>query len=76
MAKKTETKLENCPTDTISAVKFLPKSSSFLGASSWDCHLRLYDVNTNVLKADSVHETPILDFAFHVSTFSVIFLQN
>lgn len=67
MAKRTEVKLENNPKDTISAVKFLPKTNNFLAASSWDCHLRLYDVNTNVIKADYAHDTPILDFAFHVS---------
>jgi len=61
-----ETKLNSPPADGISAVKFAPNSSQFLLVSSWDCTVRLYDVNDNFLRMKYMHSTPVLDCCFQV----------
>jgi len=61
-----ETKLNDAPTDGISAVKFAPNSSQFLLVSSWDCSVRLYDVNENFMRMQYMHSTPVLDCCFQV----------
>ena len=62
-----ESKLSNCPTDGISAVKFAPTTAQFLLASSWDCTVRLYDVVENTQRFKYSHPTPVLDCCFSVS---------
>ncbi|CAH1783481.1 unnamed protein product [Owenia fusiformis] len=59
-----EFKLNNSPTDGISAVKFGPNSSQFLLVSSWDCYVRLYDVVSNSLRIKYGHSEPVLDCCF------------
>lgn len=59
-----ETKLNSTPDDGISAVKFAPNSSQFLLVSSWDCTVRLYDINENFMRMKYVHSTPVLDCCF------------
>ncbi|XP_013397809.1 mitotic checkpoint protein BUB3 [Lingula anatina] len=59
-----EFKLNNQPTDGISAVKFAPNSSQFLLVSSWDCGVRLYDVIANNLRMKFFHSSPVLDCCF------------
>ena len=63
-----EFKLNNPPEDGVSAVKFGPNSSQFLLASSWDCSVRLYDVNTNNMRLKYEHNASVLDCCFTVST--------
>ena len=53
--------LDNPPTDAISSVRFGPKNSQFLLASSWDCQVRLYDVEANKLKGIYKHQMAVLD---------------
>lgn len=65
---RTEFKLNNAPTDGISAVKFGPNSSQFLLVSSWDNFVRLYDVNANNLRVNYEHDGhPVLDCCFQVT---------
>jgi len=59
---RSEYKLDNTPSDCISAVKFVPKTSQFLLASSWDSTVRLYDVVNNKLLHHYSHSSePVLD---------------
>ena len=56
MPLKLEFELEQPPEDGISCVEFCPSPASpFLLCSSWDCGLRLYNVQHNHLKAKIVH---------------------
>ncbi|CAK8688915.1 mitotic checkpoint protein BUB3-like [Clavelina lepadiformis] len=64
MSTANEFKLNNCPTDGISAVKFSPNTSQFLFASSWDFSVRLYDVSKNTLRYQYDHKSPVLDCCF------------
>jgi len=66
-----EFKLNNCPTDGISAVKFSPTTSQFLLASSWDLSVRLYDISENSLRCKYDHKSPVLDCCFSVREFVV-----
>ena len=62
---RSEYKLKNGPDDGISAVRFGPTSSQFLLASSWDSHVRLYDVVSNSLRLKYSHGgRPVLSCAF------------
>ena len=62
---RSEFKLKNGPDDGISAVRFGPSSSQFLLASSWDSHVRLYDVVSNSLRLKYSHGgRPVLSCAF------------
>lgn len=62
---RSEFKLKNGPDDGISAVRFGPSSSQFLLASSWDSHVRLYDVVSNSLRLKYSHGgRPVLACAF------------
>ena len=63
-----EFKLNNAPTDGISAVKFSPVSPQFLLVSSWDNSVRLYDTNNNSMRIKYSHSAPVLDCCFYVST--------
>lgn len=60
-----ELKLNNAPTDGISAVKFGPNSSQFLLVSSWDTSVRLYDVINNTMRMKYNHPAPVLDCCFY-----------
>lgn len=59
-----ETKLNITPDDGISAVTFAPNSSQFLLVSSWDCTVRLYDINENFMRMKYMHSSPVLDCCF------------
>ncbi|CAF1307155.1 unnamed protein product [Rotaria magnacalcarata] len=61
----TEHHLLNSPTDGITAVHFSPNNQSqFLIASSWDCGVRLYDVNQHTFRQMYKHAGPVLDCCF------------
>lgn len=66
MELPTEYKLNNCPGDGISAVKFGPTSPQFLVVSSWDSTVRLYDVMSNTMRLKYNHQQPVLDCCFQV----------
>ena len=56
MPLKVEFELEKAPEDGITCVEFCPAPASpLLLCSSWDCGLRLYDVQNNQLKAKIQH---------------------
>ena len=56
MPLKVEFELEKPPDDGITSVEFCPAPASpFLLCSSWDCGLRLYDVQNNRQKAKIEH---------------------
>lgn len=59
-----EYEVNDSPTDAISSVRFSPKNSQYLLASSWDSHVRLYDIESNTLKVSYKHEKPVLDCCF------------
>ena len=60
-----EFQLNEPPTDAISSVKFSAKSSHFLLVSSWDSHVRLYDIDSNKLKDSYDHSNhAVLDCCF------------
>jgi len=62
---RSEYKLKNPPEDAISTVRFSPSSSQFLGVSSWDTFVRLYDTqNSSVRHKYSHNGRPVLDFVF------------
>ncbi|XP_071946802.1 mitotic checkpoint protein BUB3-like [Antedon mediterranea] len=63
-----EFKLNQCPDDGISAAKFSPKSSQFLLVSSWDESVRLYDVQSNLLRTKYSHSQAVLDCCFYDGT--------
>jgi len=61
---RSEYKLKQAPDDAISSVKFVPGSSQFLLASSWDSSVRLYDILNNTLRHTYTHNNrPVLDCA-------------
>ena len=68
---ESEFKLDNCPSDGISSVKFSPSTSQFLLASSWDTSVRLYDVSENSQRFRYDHPSAVLDCCFSVSFFLV-----
>lgn len=61
---QSEYKVKDPPSDGITAVKFQPGSSQFLLVSSWDCSLRLYDLNSRQIRTHFNHEEPVLDCCF------------
>ena len=63
-SNKSEFRLKDAPDDGISAVRFGPNSSQFLLVSSWDKHVRLYDVTNNNLRVKYAHQRPVLSCAF------------
>ena len=70
-----EFKLNHCPSDGISAVKFSPSTSQFLLASSWDMSVRLYNVTENTQRFRYDHTSAVLDCCFSVSA-SVLNIKN
>ncbi|MED6206618.1 hypothetical protein PIB30_028480 [Stylosanthes scabra] len=56
--------LEAPTRDAISRIRFAPHSNNLL-ISSWDSSLRLYDVDTSLLKLEAPSEAPLLDCCFH-----------
>lgn len=59
------TKLANAPQDCISRVRFAPfANSSYLLTSSWDSHVRLYDVSSGQLLGIHKQPLPLLDCTF------------
>lgn len=52
------------PTDVVSSLSFSPYNPAYLLASSWDGHLRLFDVNSHAIVRDFAERTPILDALF------------
>ncbi|KAJ7943400.1 Mitotic checkpoint protein bub3 [Quillaja saponaria] len=54
---------ENPIRDAISKVRFAPKSNNLL-ISSWDSSLRLYDVDSSVLRLEAPSEVALLDCSF------------
>lgn len=64
--RSAEYKLNSPPTDAISSVRFGPTSSQFLLVSSWDCNVRLYDIQANNVRIKYEHEQPVLDVCFQV----------
>ncbi|XP_059488116.1 mitotic checkpoint protein BUB3 [Neocloeon triangulifer] len=61
---RTEFKLKNPPDDGISSVQFGPNAAKFLLVSSWDCTVRLYDVETTTMRLKYNHPMPVLDVCF------------
>nr|CAB3226497.1 mitotic checkpoint protein BUB3-like [Phallusia mammillata] len=59
-----EFKLNECPKDGISSVKFSPSTAQFLLASSWDVSVRLYDITENTCRFRYDHKAPVLDCCF------------
>lgn len=59
-----EYKLDDPPSDCIQSVKFGENSNRLLLSTSWDCTVKLYDVITNQLKTQYLHDAPVLDAAF------------
>lgn len=58
-------KILNPPVDCISRVRFAPqRGSSHLLVSSWDTHVRLYDVSSGMLAGLHKHSLPVLDCSF------------
>ncbi|KAF9439121.1 hypothetical protein BGZ76_011359 [Entomortierella beljakovae] len=54
--------VQHAPGDGISEIKFSPQAD-FLAASSWDCNVRIYEIQTNgssVAKAIYPHPAPVL----------------
>ncbi|KAG4073962.1 hypothetical protein HA402_014167 [Bradysia odoriphaga] len=64
MKPKSEFVLKNLPSDYISSIKFHRKFGDLLLVSSWDCAVRLYDVDSNALRFKWVTADPILDSLF------------
>ena len=71
-----EFKLESCPDDGISSVKFGPSTSQYLLVSSWDSTVRLYDVVTNVMRVKYSHAAPVLDACFQVISFLKFYWES
>lgn len=59
-----EFKLDQAPIDCIQSVKFGQVDNQHLLAASWDCTVRLYDVNDNQLRIQYRHDAPVFDAAF------------
>lgn len=72
-----EFKLNNPPGDGITGVKFGPNSTQFLLVSSWDCSVRLYDVQANNTRLQYSHQGPVLDacFTVHATPFPLLFMS-
>ena len=65
MPMKLEFELSEPPTDGITRVTFCPVSNApLLLCSSWDNHVRLYDVANNAMRADYTHSYAVLDCTF------------
>jgi len=65
---RSEYKLKSPPDDGISTVRFSPNNPQYLGASSWDSNVRIYDVqSSNIRHKYSPNGKPLLDFVFDVS---------
>lgn len=62
--RPTEVKLNNCPEEPISSVKFGPKTNQFVAASSWDGTVRFYDLQHNAMRHKFTQDSPVLDLAF------------
>lgn len=63
-----EFKIDNPPSDCIQSVKFSPSlNHHHLLAASWDSSVRLYDVDSNTMKAKYNHSAPVLDCAFEAN---------
>ncbi|KAI4328501.1 hypothetical protein L6164_020852 [Bauhinia variegata] len=58
-----ELKFENPIEDAISRIKFAPSSNNLL-ISSWDSTLRLYDVDSSILRVEAPSEAALLDCCF------------
>lgn len=52
------------PEDSISSLEFCPSNPTYLLASSWDRHLRLYDIATRQIVRDFAERAPILACCF------------
>lgn len=59
-----EYKLNDPPTDLIQSIKFGQVDSRHLLTASWDCSVRLYDINANQMRVSYNHGGPVLDCAF------------
>lgn len=59
-----EFRLDQAPIDCIQSVKFGQIDNQHLLAASWDCTVRLYDVNSNQLKVQYTHDAPVFDAVF------------
>ncbi|KAI0983995.1 hypothetical protein GJ496_004027 [Pomphorhynchus laevis] len=53
--------IKDPPTDGITKVIFGGNFAQFLLASSWDCKVRLYEVNKNAIRFEYSHDLPVLD---------------
>lgn len=56
------------PTDTVSSLSFSPYNPSYLLSSSWDGHLRLFDIATRSVVREFIERAPILDSMFITET--------
>jgi len=64
---RSEYRLKSPPTDPISTVQFVPKSSTILLVSSWDSYVRVYDVDNNVMRKKIFHDgEAVLDLTIAV----------
>lgn len=59
-----ELKLSNAPEDLISSLKFSPTNPQLLLVSSWDSHVRLYNIAEDDVKVNHKLEAPLLDCCF------------
>lgn len=59
-----EYKLTDPPNDLIQSIKFGQIDSRHLLTASWDCKVRLYDINANQIRASYNHSGPVLDCSF------------
>lgn len=57
------------PTDYISSIRFHEKYNHLLLVSSWDCYVRLYDVDENSLRTKWKTSDPNLASAYLVGKF-------
>lgn len=69
LPEKNETRLDDLPTDTISAVQFCPSQHNgrLLMVSSWDGSIRVYDSESNKKRHIFEIGEPVLDCCFSVS---------
>ncbi|KAF8389771.1 hypothetical protein HHK36_024290 [Tetracentron sinense] len=63
LMKGTCLKIESPIGDAISRIRFAPKSNNLL-ISSWDSVLRLYDVDSSILRLEAPSEAALLDCCF------------
>lgn len=64
MEQTTEFELAQPPADGISSVQFCPSAENSLLVSSWDTSLRMYDVESNVMRCKFNGASPVLDCAW------------